>query len=300
MTRVHLTELANRRRRIVSAARVRFGVGRTSAADILIPAAERVAPITRWIRTRTRIVTGLGWTVLAAAISSWLVATQLGWVEISFLAAAALVLFALCIGFTLGHMGLVVTVDADPRRISAGQPAMCRVNIHSASRKRLLPFVLELPVGAAETRFDVPSLAPAGGHEEIFLVPTSQRGVIPIGPAMSVRGDPIGLLRRAAIWTGVTEIFVHPVTVPLESLGAGLLRDLEGQATNDLSSNDLSFHALREYVPGDEMRHIHWRSSAKLSAGQQDRAPARAPIPRHAPIAPGDRCRWAIRELPGS
>jgi uncharacterized protein (DUF58 family) len=45
-----------------------------------------------------------------------------------------------------------------------------------------------------------------------------------------------------------------------------VLRDLEGQPTRDLSSNDVSFHALRPYVPGDDRRYVHWRTSARTGA----------------------------------
>ena len=94
-------------------------------------------------------------------------------------------------------------------------------------------------------------------------MPTGARGVVPVGPATTVHGDPLGLVRRTVAWTERTELVVHPRTISLESLGAGLLRDLEGQVTPDLSMSDLAFHALREYQPGDDRRYIHWRSSAK-------------------------------------
>ena len=94
-------------------------------------------------------------------------------------------------------------------------------------------------------------------------MPTSRRGVIQVGPATTVQGDPLGLMRRTLTWTERTELFVHPHTVALEPLGAGLLRDLEGSTTEDISMSDLAFHALREYQPGDDRRYIHWRSSAK-------------------------------------
>ena len=64
----------------------------------------------------------------------------------------------------------------------------------------------------------------------------------------------------------VVELVVHPITVPIEPLGAGVLRDLEGQTTNEISISDLAFHTLREYAPGDDRRYIHWRSSARASA----------------------------------
>jgi uncharacterized protein (DUF58 family) len=204
--------------------------------------------------------------VVGCAIVAWVAGWQLGWVELMVIAAAAVVLFLLCALLTIGRTLLRVVVEVDPPRVVVGQPAAGRVLTTNISKLRLLPIALELPIGASSARFLLPSLHSAAGHEELFVVPTARRAVIPIGPATTVRGDPLGLLRRKVSWTQVTELFVHPRTVPLEPLGSGLLRDLEGQSTNDISMSDLAFHALREYAPGDDRRHIHWRSSAKVGA----------------------------------
>jgi len=58
-------------------------------------------------------------------------------------------------------------------------------------------------------------------------------------------------------------VFVHPRTISIPSMSTGFIRDLEGNPTRDLSNNDVSFHALREYLPGDERRYIHWKSTAR-------------------------------------
>ncbi len=165
--------------------------------------------------------------------------------------------------FTIGRVRLSVSLTADPQRVVVGAPAAGAVRVRNDSRRPLLPIGLELPIGIGAARFTLPLLRPAAEQEELFVVPTQHRGVVVVGPAMTVRGDPIGLLRRSVSWTERIEIFVHPVTVRLDSLGAGFLRDLEGQTTNELSMSDLAFHALREYQPGDDRRYIHWRSSAK-------------------------------------
>ena len=125
------------------------------------------------------------------------------------------------------------------------------------------PIRLELRVGAAVARFNLPSLASGRQHDELFVIPTSRRAVVEVGPARTVRGDPLGLLRREVAWTGVTELFVHPRIVGLDPLGSGLLRDLEGQSSNDISMSDLAFHTLRDYAAGDDRRYIHWRTSAR-------------------------------------
>jgi len=208
-------------------------------------------------------VSALGWTVLASAVGCWILGRELGWQELMLAATAALVLFVACLVLVIGRTRLRVAVTVDPLRVVVGSPATGTVRVTNASRAVLLPIMLELPIGHSAARFSLPALRRDVHHEELFVVPTQRRGVIPIGPATTVRGDPLGLVRRTVAWTGVLELFVHPVTVPLEPLGSGLLRDLEGQTTNDLSMSDLAFHALRDYAPGDDRRYIHWRSSAK-------------------------------------
>ncbi|UUT35918.1 DUF58 domain-containing protein [Microbacterium elymi] len=56
---------------------------------------------------------------------------------------------------------------------------------------------------------------------------------------------------------------MHPRTEAVPSTSAGLIRDLEGRSSRRLVDADMSFHAIREYVPGDARRQIHWKSTAK-------------------------------------
>jgi uncharacterized protein (DUF58 family) len=53
------------------------------------------------------------------------------------------------------------------------------------------------------------------------------------------------------------------VTARLRPSAAGLVRDLEGEITKTITNNDISFHALRAYEPGDALRNVHWRTSAR-------------------------------------
>ncbi|MHB8436384.1 MAG: DUF58 domain-containing protein [Acidimicrobiales bacterium] len=106
-------------------------------------------------------------------------------------------------------------------------------------------------------------MSSGASHAARIPVPTTRRDVIHIGPVRSVRADPFGLLRRDVSWTQPALLYVHPVTTPLDEFGSGLLRDLEGQPSSEISPSDVAFHALRQYEPGDDRRYIHWRTSAR-------------------------------------
>jgi uncharacterized protein (DUF58 family) len=216
------------------------------------------------------VVSPLGRAVAVVAVLSWLVGWQLGWAEAMVAAAACAALLGLCSLFTIGRLALEVSVDTQPRRVVAGAPVVVGITATGASRRALLPVELDVPIGNSSTRLALPGLANGAVHEELISVQTVRRGVITVGPASCLRGDPFGLCRRSTTWGSPTEVFVHPVTVALAPLGVGLLRDLEGRTSNNRSNSDLAFHSLRDYVPGDDRRHIHWRSSAKLATSDQE------------------------------
>lgn len=222
------------------------------------------ARATTGVRDLGRAISPAGRLVAALAVLGWLAGWRLGWQEGMWIAAACSVVFLLGVGFLLGTTDLDVAVDVDPIRVTVGDPAGGALVVRNTGSRRMLPLRIELIVGRGAAVFDIPSLPADGTHDELFVLPTTRRQIIPVGPARSVRGDPLGLTRRTIDWTEPVELYVHPRIVRLENLGAGFLRDLEGQPTTDLSTNDVAFHTLREYVPGDDRRFIHWKTTARV------------------------------------
>jgi hypothetical protein len=229
------------------------------------PARTATEPYLAKLLSAARVVSGLGWTMLAVAIASTFVGAWLGWREFSYLAAVLFFLLIASALFAIGRTRLDVEFEVAPQRIVVDDSAAARFAVTNAAKVPVLPLGLEFGVGDAVARFTLPPLAPGGRHEDLVVIPGRRRSVVTLGPVTTQRGDPFGVVRREVRWTQPVELFIHPRTVPLEPLGSGLLRDLEGRTTPDLSMSDLAFHTLREYAPGDDRRYIHWRSSAKLS-----------------------------------
>lgn len=219
--------------------------------------AGRVRKATRWLSPAGRIAVGL-------TIGGWLAGWRLGWIEGMWMAAAGAVVLIVALAFVFGSTDIEIVTVLDPQRVQVGEKSHGSLAVRNVGARRLLPLRVELRVGREVTPFDIRSLAVGASHEERLEFPNSRRQVIAVGPATSVRGDPLGLVRRTIDWGHVTNLYVHPKTARLEQLGSGFLRDLEGQATNDLSTNDVAFHTLREYVPGDDRRFIHWKTSARI------------------------------------
>ncbi|MUK03625.1 DUF58 domain-containing protein, partial [Vibrio cholerae] len=229
------------------------------------PARAVGATVGRLLAPVRSIVSPLGRLLIAAVVGLWTLGTLLDWSEALVAASMGTLLVLLAIGFILGRSSYGVDLDLARTRVAVGDRAVGSVSVSNTSDKALLPASLELPVGAATAIFHLPRLLPGQVHEDLFSIPTQRRAVIVVGPVRSVRADPLSILRREVLWTEPTDLFVHPRTTPLVGSAAGFIKDLEGLPTKELSSADVSFHALRDYVPGDDRRHIHWKTTARTN-----------------------------------
>ncbi|TAM67618.1 MAG: DUF58 domain-containing protein [Microbacteriaceae bacterium] len=256
-------ELTNARTRIVG---TRDGVlADTLVAVVRFARTARATAMVLWARLG-RIVTPIGWAAALLAIGAFLGGYLLGWSEAVVIGWALAAVLGCAAFFVLGGNVSDVLVAMPTSRVVAGETAAGDVYVHNRSRRRMPSGSIELPVGEGLAGFALPALTRDGSFHDVFLVPTVRRGIVQIGPPRTVRGDPLGMMRREVVWESSARLYVHPRTIAIPSMSTGFVRDLEGNPTRDLTASDIAFHALREYAPGDEPRTIHWRSSAKTGS----------------------------------
>ncbi|WP_243076146.1 DUF58 domain-containing protein [Microbacterium sp. SS28] len=219
------------------------------------------------VLARARAVAGVvrpaAWVVIGTAVALWILGAQLGWWELTIAAVVLASVLALSLLFLIGRTSYEVTLDLGRTRVVVGERAVGALTLANSSRRAILPSRVVLPVGAGRGVFSVRRLGPGDEAEELFAIPTQRRGVLPVGPVSVVRGDPLGLFERVHRRDEPVDLYVHPRTIAFAGQSLGFLRDLEGLSTTDLSPDDVSFHALREYQPGDDLRHVHWKSTAR-------------------------------------
>ena len=216
------------------------------------------------LKTLVGAVTPTGWAVITLVIVGLALAVAFQWVEALACALAgvvALLLAAMRVAWRPPH---VVSIRVPNERIVAGQTAVGEISVRNERARSARSGIIELPIGTGAGEFVVP---PLGAHEtwdEMFLISSRHRGLINVGPARAVRSDALGLLRRVRMWDEPVLLHVHPRTVRVPFDATGFQLDVEGVSTGKLSSSDVSFHALRDYEPGDDRRAVHWQSTARL------------------------------------
>ena len=213
---------------------------------------------------RRRIpLTASGWTVAVLAAVTYVGGWQLGWVELMVVAAGCLIVLLVAVPFVVGRLALDVTRTLEPERVTAGDRAVAVVRVSNPRRTPIASRTIEEHVAGRPLRLDIPPLGGGRATEAVYTLPTARRGVVTVGPALIVKSDLLGLMRREIVQTGTQTLWVHPRVTAVQALPVGFAKDLEGPTSDASPAGDVAFHALREYELGDDHRHIHWMSTAR-------------------------------------
>ena len=156
----------------------------------------------------------------------------------------------------------------DPPRVEAGLTSTVRLRLDNVSRlpsgvllmEDALPYVL-----GGRPRFVLDRVEPNGIREVSYPVRADVRGRYRVGP-LSVRlTDPFGLVELTRSFASVDDLVVTPAVYPLPAVQLG--GDWAGggeAAARSVAVSGSDDAATREYRHGDDLRKVHWRSTARV------------------------------------
>ncbi|WP_208028008.1 DUF58 domain-containing protein [Rhabdothermincola sediminis] len=213
------------------------------------------------------MLTRRGWLTLLAAGLSAAAGRLSGAEELYVLAAMLACLVAgAAVYARLTPLAIEVTRELHPSRVHAGSAS--RVDLVVTNRGRRRSPLLDLHDAVSGTRganLVVPPLPPTGAARAAYRLPTKRRGILTIGPLQAVLSDPFGLTAITTQASEVTQLTVYPhvdqITPVPQTTGNDPMAGAEHP--NALGRGGEDFYALRPYVVGDDLRRVHWPSTAR-------------------------------------
>ncbi len=208
--------------------------------------------------------TPVGWgyvvILILSLLAAWNTGTNLLYIVVGGL--SSFVFFSLVLArFLLGNISLHRTA---PRAVYRDQPFQVHVRVEN--HRKWFPAVslrLELDSDTQRTSGYVGYL-PAGqaarlSVEECF----DKRGEHVLAGYRIVCGFPFGLVERCRDFNDGSKVLVYP-RVHLIRASAFQRIPSAGKVSNQSTDDGDEYFGLREYVPGDDIRRIVWRISARL------------------------------------
>lgn len=214
------------------------------------------------------MLTRSGWGAIGLAAISFVVGRVFGLIELYVLAVGLLAATGVAVVTMLARPPrLAVRRLVDPSTVQAGDAARVDMQIANTGSRRSPVLQLWEPVGT--TGGATMNLAPLRPRERTvaaYRLPTSNRGVVRVGPMRARRRDVLGLASRTFVVPGSGELLVMPRHVPVRfTLGGSSGRLGDHLRMRAYGQSGSEFHSLREYVVGDDLRRISWKASARTN-----------------------------------
>jgi hypothetical protein len=213
------------------------------------------------LTTRGRSFMAAGFTAIACAF----IVGERDLLRAGMLILALPLLSALVVSRTRYRLTCVRRVT--PSRLPAGHEAKVELLLQNVSRLPTGILLVEDQVPytlGGQTRFVIDRIEPHGAREMIYRVRADVRGRYRVGPLAIRLADPFGLVELPRSFTTAHRVTVTPPIVPLPHgrlmgswAGGGESR---ARTVSTAGEDDV---APREYRHGDDLRRVHWRSTAR-------------------------------------
>ncbi|WP_020666168.1 DUF58 domain-containing protein [Amycolatopsis nigrescens] len=177
-------------------------------------------------------------------------------------ASAGAVLAAVAV--TTRRPGVVVTRGVYPDRVERGRPAFARLRVANPGTRAQAGFTAGDRVDTGFRSVSVRRLTPGSEAVYHYELPTRDRGRYQVGPLTLDRLDALRLGRSRLSTGDIATLWVHPRTHPIGAIDGGHPRHHhEGTSTDRSLLGSLDLREVREYIVGDEVRHLHWKATAR-------------------------------------
>jgi uncharacterized protein (DUF58 family) len=200
--------------------------------------------------------------LLAGAIALAL-GLSLDWLSFDLLGLGLLAVVVLGFAAVARPSRLVIDREIQPPRVPKGSPAIAFLTFANRGRRTVPVAVATQPFGGQRVRTVIPKLRGGERGTRAYRLPTTHRGIFDVAPVEITRRDAFELFRLSRKHARTERIWVYPRVLGFRALPTGQTRHLEGPSSDTSPQGNITFHRLREYVAGDDLRLVHWRSSAR-------------------------------------
>lgn len=216
---------------------------------------------------RQRLRLALAWGLLAVLLLALISVVSGGF----FLYAALVVGGLLFLSTTLVSLSILelrFERHLDTSEVAVGGVVQATLHLHNAKHWPAMWLLWRDPV---EPGLDMEgagcsyeSLRDQGRGRLDYRLHTTRRGLFKVGPAVAEASGPFGLVKRFRVDRGADFITVLPRSIPLGQgwpLGHQPIHQIPRRRS--LFEDPSRFLGVREYRPGDSLRRIHWRATAR-------------------------------------
>lgn len=207
-----------------------------------------------------------GWLCFGFGAVSIIAGRLFGLVELYLIGTVLIALALLAVTVAIMRpLQLGVGRTVSPPRLHVGAVGRVELAVRNGSNKAPVMRLTDNVQGTTGAQLFVSPLHPDEVTRAAYKLPTERRGVVNVGPVDFEAIDPFGLASRRFVAPSVGQLVVYPEVVPLPP--APPSPATERRSTSDvpefLGGRSEEFHALRPYVPGDDIRRINWAASAR-------------------------------------